>query len=217
MVLCVDEESQIQAFNRTELVLPMRSGAPEQRTHDYRRHGTTSLFAALNTATGEVIGRSFRKHRSVEFKRFLALIDKGRAARPRHPLGAGQLRHAQDGDDPRLAGAPSPVSPARHAHERVVAQPSRASRCISLALCRGSTARCGPPKPGARGSVSLSSSVATSVHLFHALEGLNTSAKIQWINRPASGYRNRERFRNAIYFHLGGLNIYPDALTHTNS
>lgn len=83
MVLCVDEESQLQAFNRTELVLPMRSGAPEQRTHDYRRHGTTSLFAALNTATGEVIGRCFRKHRSVEFKRFLALIDKPRP-RARH-------------------------------------------------------------------------------------------------------------------------------------
>ena len=76
VVLCVDEKSQIQALNRSEPVLPMRPGAPEQRTHDYRRHGTTSLFAALNTATGEVIGKCFRKHRSVEFKRFLALIDK---------------------------------------------------------------------------------------------------------------------------------------------
>ncbi len=76
VVLFVDEKSQIQALNRTQPVLPMRPGAPEQRTHDYRRHGTTSLFAALNTATGEVIGRCFRKHRSVEFKRFLAVIDK---------------------------------------------------------------------------------------------------------------------------------------------
>ena len=70
------EKSQIQALDRTEPVQPMRPGAAERRTHDYRRHGTTSLFAALNTATGEVIGRCFRKHRAVEFKRFLAVIDK---------------------------------------------------------------------------------------------------------------------------------------------
>ena len=57
-------------------VLPMRPGAPERRTHDYRRQGTTSLFATLNTATGEVIGRCFRKHRSVEFKSLLVVINK---------------------------------------------------------------------------------------------------------------------------------------------
>ena len=54
----------------------MRPGQPERRTHDYKRHGTTSLFAALNTATGEVIGSCYRRHRSVEFKQFLKVIDK---------------------------------------------------------------------------------------------------------------------------------------------
>ena len=56
VVLCVDEKAQIQALDRTQPVLPMRPGVPERHTHDYRRHGTTSLFAALNVATGKVIG-----------------------------------------------------------------------------------------------------------------------------------------------------------------
>ncbi len=76
VVLCVDEKSQIQALDRTQPLLPMRPGQPERRTHDYQRHGTTSLFAALNTATGKVIGSCYRRHRSVEFKRFLKVIDK---------------------------------------------------------------------------------------------------------------------------------------------
>ncbi len=76
VVLCVDEKSQIQALDRTRPVLPMRPGLPERRTHDYKRNGATSLFAALNTATGEVIGKCCRRHRSVEFKKFLALVDK---------------------------------------------------------------------------------------------------------------------------------------------
>jgi len=76
VVLCVDEKSQIQALDRSQPLLPMRPGQVERRTHDYRRHGTTSLFAALNHATGEVIGRCYRRHRSVEFRRFLDEIDK---------------------------------------------------------------------------------------------------------------------------------------------
>lgn len=76
VVLCVDEKSQIQALDRTQPILPMRPGLPEQRTHDYRRHGTTSLFAALNVATGEVIGRCYRRHRSTEFLQFLRVIDR---------------------------------------------------------------------------------------------------------------------------------------------
>ena len=76
LVLCVDEKSQIQALDRMQPLLPMRPGQAERRTHDYRRYGTTSLFAALNYATGEVIGRCFRRHRSVEFKKFLDVIDK---------------------------------------------------------------------------------------------------------------------------------------------
>ncbi len=75
LVLCVDEKSQIQALNRTQPLLPMRPGQIERRTHDYVRHGTTSLFAALNVKTGEVIGKCHRRHRSLEFRKFLDRID----------------------------------------------------------------------------------------------------------------------------------------------
>ncbi len=76
MGLCVDEKSQIQALDRTQPVLPMQPGVPERQTHDYQRNGTTSLFAALNVATGEGTGKCYRRHRAVEFKKFLTLIDK---------------------------------------------------------------------------------------------------------------------------------------------
>jgi transposase len=75
VVLCVDEKSQIQALDRTQPLLPMRPGQAERRTHDYRRYGTLSLFAAFNTANGEVIGKCHRRHRSVEFRKFLDLIE----------------------------------------------------------------------------------------------------------------------------------------------
>jgi transposase len=76
IVLCTDEKSQIQALDRTQPILPMRPGLPELRTHDYRRHGTTSLFAALDVATGKVIGATHRRHRSAEFRSFLDRIDR---------------------------------------------------------------------------------------------------------------------------------------------
>lgn len=75
LVLCVDEKSQIQALSRSQPILPMRPGQLERRTHDYKRHGVTSLFAALNIATGGVIGKCYRRHRSVEFLNFLKQID----------------------------------------------------------------------------------------------------------------------------------------------
>jgi transposase len=75
LVLCVDEKSQIQALDRTQPLLPMRPGQIERRTHDYRRHGTTSLFAALDVKTGKVLGQLHRRHRSVEFRRFLDAIE----------------------------------------------------------------------------------------------------------------------------------------------
>lgn len=75
LVLCVDEKSQIQALTRTQPLLPMRPGQVERRTHDYARHGTTSLFAALDVKTGTVIGQLHRRHRSVEFRKFLGTID----------------------------------------------------------------------------------------------------------------------------------------------
>ena len=76
LVLCVDEKSQVQALDRTRLVLPLRPGIPEQQTHDYIRHGTTSLFAALDIKTGEVIGECHRRHRQQEFVKFLEAIDR---------------------------------------------------------------------------------------------------------------------------------------------
>ena len=76
LVLCVDEKSQIQALDRTAPLLPMRPGQIERRTHDYIRHGTTSLFAALDTRTGKVIGQTQQRHRSEEFRNFLDTIEK---------------------------------------------------------------------------------------------------------------------------------------------
>jgi transposase len=75
IVLCVDEKSQIQALDRSQPMLPMRPGQPARRSHDYKRHGTTSLFAALDIATGQVIGKCFRRHRAAEFRRFLDAIE----------------------------------------------------------------------------------------------------------------------------------------------
>jgi transposase len=76
LVLSVDEKSQIQALDRMQPMLPMRPGQAERRSHDYRRHGTTSLFAALDVKTGKVIGELHRRHRSVEFRKFLDTIEQ---------------------------------------------------------------------------------------------------------------------------------------------
>ena len=75
LVLCVDEKSQIQALDRSQPLLAMRPGQAERRTHDYKRHGTLSLFAALDCASGNVIGRCFKRHRAKEFKSFLDTIE----------------------------------------------------------------------------------------------------------------------------------------------
>src|SRR3954453_5968117 len=76
VVLCVDEKSQIQALDRTAPILPLLAGVPERRTHDYKRAGTSTLFAALDIATGQVIGSLHQRHRAVEFKKFLARLDR---------------------------------------------------------------------------------------------------------------------------------------------
>jgi transposase len=75
VVLCVDEKSQIQALERSQTVFPRRPGQAERRGHDYVRHGTTSLFAALDVATGQVIGQCYPRHRALEFRRFLDEIE----------------------------------------------------------------------------------------------------------------------------------------------
>src|SRR5207245_8263155 len=76
VVLSVDENSQIQALDRTAPILPLRPGLPERQTHDYKRHGTTTLFAAFNILNGKVIGRCLPRHRGREFIRFLRELEK---------------------------------------------------------------------------------------------------------------------------------------------
>ena len=76
VVLCVDEKSQVQALDRTQPLLPMRPGQAERRTHDYTRHGTTSLFAALDVKAGTIIGKCMRRHRAQEFRKFLDQIER---------------------------------------------------------------------------------------------------------------------------------------------
>ena len=75
LVLCVDGKSQIQALDRSQPILPMRPGQPERRSHDYKRHGTLSLFAALDVATVKIIGKCFARHRAREFLKFLREIE----------------------------------------------------------------------------------------------------------------------------------------------
>jgi hypothetical protein len=76
VVLCVDEKSQIQALDRTQPILPMLRGTPERATHDYKRHGTSSLYAALDLTSGQVIGSLHNRHRAIEFHKFLQTIDQ---------------------------------------------------------------------------------------------------------------------------------------------
>ena len=76
VVLCVDEKSQVQALDRTQPLLPMRPGQAERRTHDYTRHGTTSLFAALDVKAGTVIGKCMPRHRTQEFRKFLDEVER---------------------------------------------------------------------------------------------------------------------------------------------
>jgi transposase len=76
VVLCVDEKSQIQALDRTAPILPMLPGTPQRATHDYKRSGTSSLYAALDLSTGKVIGSLHSRHRAVEFKKFLSTLDQ---------------------------------------------------------------------------------------------------------------------------------------------
>jgi transposase len=86
LVLCVDEKSQIQALDRTQPILPMAPGLPARMTHDYRRHGTTSLFAALEVASGEVLGRCFPRHTHEEFLKFLDAIKRTYPRREIHVI-----------------------------------------------------------------------------------------------------------------------------------
>ena len=126
VVLSVDEKSQIQALDRSQPVLPMMPGMPERRTHDYVRNGLTTLFAAFDVATGEVISALHRRHRAAEFKKFLIRIDKEVPAHLQIHLIVRQLRHPQDPRDQGLAGQTPAVPPALHPDRLLLDQPGRA-------------------------------------------------------------------------------------------
>jgi hypothetical protein len=123
-VLCVDEKSQIQALNRTAPILPLRPGLPEKATHDYRRNGTTTLFAALEVATGKVTDQCYDRHGKAEFLDFLKKVAK---AYPRRQAarGGGQLPHPQTRRDQRSGWPRTRASRCTSPRPRVLAQPRR--------------------------------------------------------------------------------------------
>jgi transposase len=125
VVLCVDEKTQIQALNRTQPVFPMLPGAPARASHDYVRHGTSSLYAALDVASGKVIGSLHARHRATEFLAFLKKIDAEVPPGPGLPRGLGQRLHAQDPGDQALADHPSALRIALHPDQLLLAQPRR--------------------------------------------------------------------------------------------
>jgi hypothetical protein len=134
LVLCVDEKSQVQALDRSQPVLPMLPGTPERRTHDYVRHGVTSLFAALDVATGQVIGSLHRRHRPVEF----AASSPSSTSSPHRPRRAPDLRqlpNSQDRHDPALVGRPPTVpSAVRPDHSSWLNQVERFSAELTTKL-----------------------------------------------------------------------------------
>lgn len=111
IVLCVDEKSQVQALNRTEPILPLAPGVPARQSHDYQRHGVTSLFAAMDVASGVTISTCYRRHRHPEFLRFLNEIED----------------HLPGGQGSRLVRATPALSRSFHADQRKLAQPGGAT------------------------------------------------------------------------------------------
>ncbi len=125
IVLSVDEKSQIQALDRTQPILPLRPELPERQTHDYQRHGTTTLFAALNVLEGTVIGQCQPRHRHQEF---LLFLDRIEASVPRHldvHIILRQLRHPRASRCPQLVHREAPLSRALHPNRRFLAEPDR--------------------------------------------------------------------------------------------
>jgi transposase len=128
IVGCVDEKSQIQALSRTAPNLPLRPGSPERRTHDYTRHGTTTLFAALEVATGKVTDQCYPRHRHAEFLALPPAGGQGVSAAAAAP-GAGQLRHPHPSHSQGLAGPPSKDPPALHPDLGELDEPGRGVLC----------------------------------------------------------------------------------------
>ena len=126
VVFAVDEKPQIQALQRTAPVLPMIPGTPERRSHDYVRHGTVDLFAALNTATGKVIGKLSAQHRAIDFRDFLDETDRQTETGPGHPRDLRQPVGPQGTGDPEVAAGLPPRPAALHPDLLLLDQPGRA-------------------------------------------------------------------------------------------
>ena len=149
VVLCVDEKSQIQALDRTQPGLPMKKGRCGTMTHDYKRNGTTCLFAALNVLEGKVIGSCYPRHRNGEFLEISAQDRPRNTPEPGRPHDSGQLRNSRSPERESLAGQTSSLRSSLYADECVVAEPGRA-------LVRGDHAktnspRCVPKRAGTGG------------------------------------------------------------------
>jgi transposase len=106
IVLCIDEKSQIQALDRTQPILPVRPGLPEKATHDYKRNGTTTLFAALEVATGQITDRCYQRHGKAEFLDFLKLVAKAYPRRRLHVVLDNYHTHKHDDINAWLARNP---------------------------------------------------------------------------------------------------------------
>src|SRR5471030_1212132 len=126
LVLSVDEKSQIQALDRTQPGLPLKKGRAGTMTHDYKRNGTTTLFAALDVAAGTVIGECLARHRADEFLSFLKTIDRD-ARTSRSASDPRQLRHPQDAGRETVVGATQTLHTALHPDILFLAQPRRAA------------------------------------------------------------------------------------------
>jgi hypothetical protein len=144
VVLSVDEKSQIQALDRTQPGLPMKPGRAGTMTHDYKRHGTTTLFAALNVLDGTVIGRNMQRHRHQEFIRFLnhRAAGSGRESNPRHRR---QLCDPQASEGAKMAGPASALDIPLHPYLRFLAQ--RGRRLLRQAHAPSPQARRVPIRP----------------------------------------------------------------------
>ena len=123
VVICVDEKTAVQALDRTQPVLPLLQGTPERRTHDYVRHGTIALYAALNLTTGMVTHQLTARHRTVELKKFLDLIEKTVPANLKvHVVPDNSSTHKAPGH-PTVAAGPPPLRVPFHAHFIIMDEP----------------------------------------------------------------------------------------------
>ena len=125
MVLCVDEKSQIQALDRTQPGLPLKKGRAATMTHDYKRHGTTTLFAALDVKSGQGHRRMHAASSRQRVPDISSPHRPGREETEGYPSGSGQLRNPQDARGAGVAGETPALQAALHAHQRVLAEPRR--------------------------------------------------------------------------------------------